>query len=127
MVKVRLKELLTVLPIVSLVIVFLAMFYFAEDLGFDTDIETDFLLLLPGLAGFVIGMTLFAITKGMFAFPALMVVGLGLAHLFGTLDTMGMITAQMKTGLTIAQIQLWIIVIFSLVGGIANAVAYKSR
>lgn len=124
---VKLKEFLTVLPIVSLVVVFLAMFYFAEDLGFDADMDTDFLQILPGLAAFVIGITLFAITRGMFAFPALMVVGMGLAHLFGTLDTMGMITAQMKTGLTIAQIQLWIIVIFSLVGGIANAVAYRRR
>ena len=124
---VKLKELLTVLPIVSLVVVFLAMFYFADDLGFDADIDTDFLLLLPGLAAFVIGITLFAITRGMYAFPALMVVGVGLAQLFGTLDTMGMITSQMKAGLTIAQIQLWIIVIFSLVGGIANAVVYKSR
>lgn len=123
----KLKEFLAVLPIVSLVVVFLAMFYFAEDLGFDADMDTDFLQILPGLAAFVIGITLFAITKGMFAFPALMVVGMGLAHLFGTLDTMGMITSQMKTGLTIAQIQLWIIVIFSLVGGIANAIAYRSR
>jgi len=124
---VKLKELLTVLPIVSLVVVFLAMFYFADDLGFDADIDTDFLLLLPGLAAFVIGITLFAITRGMYAFPALMVVGIGLAQLFGTLDTMGMITSQMKAGLTIAQIQLWIIVIFSLVGGISNAIAYRSR
>ncbi len=124
---VKLKEFLAVLPIVSLVVVFLAMFYFAEDLGFDADMDTDFLQVLPGLAAFVIGMTLFAITRGMFAFPAFMVVGMGLAHLFGTLDTMGMITSQMKTGLTIEQIQLWIVVIFSLVGGIANAIAYRSR
>ncbi len=124
---VKLKEFLAVLPVVSLIVVFLAMFYFGEDLGFDADMDTDFLRLLPGLAAFVIGMTLFVITKGMFAFPALMVVGVGLAHLFGTLDVMGMITTEMKTGLTIAQMQLWIIVIFSLVGGIANAVAYRSR
>lgn len=124
---VKLKELLTVLPIVSLVVVFLALFYFADNLGFDSDIDEDFLLVLPGLGAIVIGLALFAITRGMFAFPSLIVVGFGMAHLFGTLDTMGMLTTELKAGLTIEQIQLWIIVISALVGGIVNAIVLKSR
>lgn len=124
---VKLKEFLTVLPVASLVVIFLALFYFAEDLGFDTDIDTDFLRLLPGLAAFVVGMAIFAITKGVLAFPSLMVVGFGLAWLFGVMNDMGMITVQLKTGLTIEQIQLWTIVIFSLVGGLVNAIMVKRR
>lgn len=125
--KIRLREFIAILPIVSLFVVFIAMFYFAEDLGFDADMDTDFLLLLPGLAAFVIGIALLTVTKGTFAFPAMMVIGLGLAYLFGTLDTMDMLTTELKAGLTIEQIQLWIIVIFSLVGGIVNAVSLRSR
>lgn len=124
---VKLKEWTTVIPVVSLIVIFLALFFFGEDLGFDADMDTDFLLVLPGLAGIVIGLGLFALTRGTFAFPSLMIVGFGLAYLFGTLDNMGMITDLMKTGLTIEQIQLWIIVLFGLTGGVVNAIALSGR
>lgn len=119
------KEWTAVIPIISLVIIFLALFYFGDELGFDTDIDVDFLQVLPGLVGVVIGLALFALTRGTYAFPSLMLVGFALAFLFGTLDDMGMITTELKVGLTIEQIQLWIIVLFGLTGGVVNAMVLR--
>ena len=123
----RTRELMAVIPVLSLIVVFLALFYLGEGLGFDSNLDTDFMQVIPGLAIFVIGIAILFISKGILSFPCLMFIGVGVAYTFGTLDTMGMITTQMKSGLTIDQIQLWIIVIFGFLGGILNAIVLYQR
>ena len=115
------NELKVVTAALMVVVVFLALFYFGDQLGFATNIETEFVQVLPGLFIFIVGMLIVATVKGVFTLPGMMIVGVGVAYLFGTLDTMGYITAQMLTGLTIAQLQLWIIIISTLFGAIAAA------
>ena len=115
------NELKVVTAALMVVVVFLALFYFGDQLGFATNIETEFVQVLPGLFIFIVGMLIVATVKGVFTLPGMMIVGVGVAYLFGTLDTMGYITSQMLTGLTIAQLQLWIIIISTLFGAIAAA------
>ena len=120
----RLKEFTPVLPVVFLIFVFVALFYIGDDLGF-TDMDTQYLQVLPGLILFVVGVIMLSTTNRDFSLPALVIIGVGLAWLFGTLDTMDMISDQLKAGLTIDEIQLWIILIFTLAGGITTA--FKRR
>lgn len=93
----------------------------AQRLGFTigaTGITARYALLIPGLMVFLIGMFAVMISKGVFSLAAMLVVGIGIAYMFLTMDSIGMITPIMKAGLTTEQLGLWIIVLSGLVGSI---------
>lgn len=53
--------------------------------------------------------------------PGMMGIGMSLCFLIGELDTHGLVTAQMLSGLTISQVQIWVMVISTLLGGVLYA------
>ena len=92
-----------------------------EELGISTDMTNEFIQTIPGLFVFVVGVMIITQVEGVFLLPGVIVVGLGIAVLMGTMDDMGYITTQMKSGLTIEQIQIWTMVIATIAGGLASA------
>jgi len=112
---------------VTLMFVFMivALMIFDTQLGLPADIEMDFIQLFPGLLGIVIGLGLTTYTRGLFALPALFLVGVAFAHLSSTMWDMGLINTLMLTGLTIGELQIWIIIISTLLGGIITALTWR--
>ena len=48
-------------------------------------------------------------------------VGLGLCYFINSADTLGLITVEMLSGLTIGELQIWIMGLSTILGGISYA------
>lgn len=120
---------LDIFPIVMVVgtILTLAIFltHYSSELSFDSDAGEDFITLLPGIVVTIIGFLVVSQLGGVWGLPGLGATGLGLAYLAEQLYDLGYISTQMLTGLTIGEVQLMIIVISCLTGGIVTATSKK--
>jgi len=117
--------------IVAAVGMFIAIFYFlisySTNLGFDTDIGTDFIVVFPGLFVSIVGFLVVARISGLYSLPGMAAVGIGIAFLMEALYDLGYITTQMMTGLTIGEIQMWVIIIACFCGAIIASVTSGKR
>jgi len=113
------KDLMKILlSVVMVLVVVLFLIYGKTILSLDTSIDTDLISLMPGVTVVVVGFIMAAYTGGAFRFPSIAIVGVGFAILIGELDDLGMITATMLEGLTVAQLQLYCVVLGLLFGGV---------
>lgn len=110
-----------VAALVGVVVIVIALSYTKTDLGLDSNIDNDLVTLLPGLFVVIAGLALAAGASGVFCVPAMGFVGVGFAVFAGELDTLGILTSDMLSGLTVAQLQLWIIALGLIAGGILMA------
>lgn len=94
----------------------------------DPTIAIDFTLLLPGLLVFGVGITVVFIVRGLMSIPANIFTGIVLAILLGTMynPPLSLVTAPMLSGLTLIQLQIWVIVFFTMVGSLIAAATRKS-
>jgi len=105
------------------VVLFIVIVIFIQqagsDIGFGPTATADLIAFLPGIVLFAIGMILIGwMRAGLFSFPAITIMGIGLAFLFNGMYTRGMITTIMLEGLTIDQLMMWTVVIAALVGAV---------
>jgi hypothetical protein len=110
----------------------LAFNYLSVDLGFGVDsniITTQFLVVMPALFLFIIGVYLLVNITGLFIIPAFGVLGMGLAQLLRAMynPPLSMITPSMMSGLTIESIMFVTVVISLIFGGILGATTSKRR
>ena len=106
------------------IVMFVALY--GGSVGFTAEVKNDLVLLMPGLLFFVIGVIVTAVAaRGIWAVPMMLVTGIGLAVMVGTLDSLGLITAQMYYGLTLPQTQVWVILLFGLLGAVLAAVTRR--
>jgi hypothetical protein len=93
--------------------------------GFDSTALASFITILPGLSFVVVGLLLLVKVKGLFSIASFGVLGFGFAVLMGETYSIGLITVQMLSGLTIAELELWCVIISVLSGGIVTAVTSR--
>lgn len=74
--------------------------------------------LLPGIFVSLICLYVIAETGGYATVPAIMGLGLGLCFLVGEADTLGLVVNSMLGGLTVGQVQIWIMAMSALMGGV---------
>jgi len=118
-------DLKIVMMVISFVVIIIFLMSYGDRIGLEADVELDFLQLFPGLFAILVGFGIVARTRGTFAFPGLFAVGLGFAYTFEVMYDMGLITTIMLSGLTIGELQLWVIVIATIMGGIVTALTWR--
>ena len=103
------------------IVMFVALY--GGSVGFTAEVQNDLILLIPGLLFFMIGVIVTVVAaRGIWAVPMMLVTGIGMAMTVGTLDSLGLITVQMYSGLTLPQTQVWVILLFGLLGAVLAAV-----
>ena len=117
----------TTFAIAGTVVLFLAIIFFmlnyAPSLGFSPTSGTDLITILPGIAIFAIGILIIATVRNyLFFFPAITVMGIGFSFLMGELYDLGIVTPIMLEGLSLSQLQLWIVIISALVGACVTGI-----
>ena len=83
----------------------------------------DFISLLPGVLLSLFGLVSMKTRKPIERFGCVMLVGFGLVMLLSSGNTLGIVTADMLHGLTVAQAQLWTIVGSLVMGGVVYSVS----
>ncbi len=109
----------------SVIVIFLALFYFGDDIGLPTTADTDFLSILPGLFCFAVGILIIGRMGGLFALPGLSVVGIGIAILSEQMYDLGILNDQMISYLTIGEFQMLVIAVSFLVGAVVSGVTAR--
>ena len=91
----------------------------------EADSYTDFLLILPGLFLFAVGILIISRMRGLFALPGFTVVGIGLAVLSEEMYDIGIINNAMISNLTIGEFQLLVIAVSFLVGAVVTGITAR--
>jgi len=73
--------------------------------------------LLPGIFISLICLYTIAETGGFYTVPAIMGLGMSLCYLLGEANTLGLVVDAMLGGLTISQLQIWVMLMATLLGG----------
>ena len=107
------------------VVVVLFFMYLGVDFGLGATSVSDYIAVVPAFIFLIAGLYLVVKVGGMFAFPALTMIGVGLALLLTTMHTNGYITLQMMSGLTIQQVSFWTVIIAGLAGAVVAATTAK--
>lgn len=106
--------------------VMLGLFYSGTEIGLESDVTTDFIMVMPGLFLFVVGAIMVVLVGlSIYALPTFGVTGIGLALLFEYMSNQGLISDQLLSGLTVGEVQLIIIIFGFLVGAIVGAVGAR--
>lgn len=119
------NDLKVVVGIFMVIVLVITLVYLGGDLGFTQDMQDDFISVLPGLSIFVVGaFALAAIGPSMFAIAGFGVMGLGLAILVDEMNTAEILIPDiLTTTFTLGDLQLIILVFFTLMGAIVSAMA----
>jgi hypothetical protein len=112
--------------IAALLIVMVLVFtYLGVYFGFNVSTTADYIAIIPSFLFILAGLYIVVSVGGMYSFPALSLIGVGMALLLNVMYTNGYITVQMMSGLTIQQIMFWCVVIGGLAGGIVAAMTSR--
>lgn len=107
-------------------VVVLGLFYMGDEIGLESDITQDFIMVMPGLFLFVVGAIMVVLVGlSIYALPAFGVTGIGLALLFEYMSNQGLISDQLLSGLTVGEVQLIIIIFGFLVGAVVGAMGAR--
>lgn len=87
----------------------------------DFSVATTLFALLPGFLIVASGIYVVAESNGVGRLGGMMCFGIGFCYLLYAANTQGIITPEMLTGLTIPQIQIWVMIISTLVGSMIYA------
>lgn len=110
-----------------ILVVVLFFLYMAPSFGFDVTTTNDYVSLIPSFLFLIAGLYIVLAIGGMYSFPALSMVGVGMALLLKAMWDHGYITVQMMSGLSIAQIQFWCVIIGGLAGVLVSAATAKDK
>jgi hypothetical protein len=118
----HLMVIIAFVPIIAIAY-FLTQDYAIIDLGFDTQIASDLMSIVPGIFLFIMGVAIVStidaghpVIVGGFTF-----LGIGIAFLFQELYTIGIITDAMLNPATILQVEELVIITSAMLGGVAWA------
>lgn len=115
------------IPLIAGIMIFMVLIfvYVGGDFGFSATSAKDYIAIIPSMIFIIGGLYIVVKIGGMYSFPALSMMGIGLAILLKSMYDNGYITVQMMSGLTIAQIQFWCVIIAGLAGAIVAATTAK--
>ena len=107
-----------VVAAVMLAALIIALTYGKDALSLEADVDTTLATLFPGLFIVTVGFIMVGVTRGIYLFPATGALGIGFAILFEELDALSLITGEMYSGLTLGQLQTWLIILGFMFGGV---------
>lgn len=103
----------------GMIVIFIAIVRYPDVIGLDTAIGTTLTSLWPTLLLTCIAVYMFAKAKKPGKFGGMMCLGLAACLFLDQANTQGLITADMLTGLTVQQLQIWTMIISIFTGAIA--------
>ena len=101
---------------VIIILGFYVLFYYPDLIGLPVGASDIFIALFPGL--FLTGISIYMLSHshGAGSMAGMLGVGFGVVLLLSQADAEGLVTAEMLSGLTLDQLQIWVMV-FSTVAG----------
>lgn len=103
---------------ILVIVVFVFISRYPATVNMDASAGNTLVSLFPGIFVGLISIFILAESGGYGQVPGLMGIGMSLCFLVGELNTNGLVTSQMLSGLTISQVQIWIMVLSTLLGGV---------
>jgi len=97
--------------------IFLVMY--PDVIGVPADSADTMITLFPGLLVVIVSIYGFSESRGIGRVASMIGLGFGLCYFIDTANTLGLITAEMLSGLTVGQLQIWIMAISTILGGVA--------
>ena len=97
--------------------IFLVMY--PDVIGVPADSAETMFTLFPGLLVILISIYGFRESRGLGRVACMIGLGFGLCYFIDSADTLGLITAEMLSGLTVGEAQIWIMAISTILGGIS--------
>ena len=116
------KSHLDIIATTGVIIVMLFFIYrYHAYVDIDPTVGGTLLRLLPGFIVIAVCVYVIAETSGVGKTGASIGLGIGLCYLVNAANVEGLITAEMLSGLTIPQVQIWIMIISTIMGAIIYA------
>jgi len=104
--------------IVLIIVVFMFIVLNPGTVNMSAGAGSTLMSLLPGIFVSLLCLYVIAETGGYATVPAMMGLGMGLCFLVGEADTLGLVVDSMLGGLTVSQLQIWIMGMSALLGGV---------
>lgn len=99
--------------------IFLVMY--PDVAGLPADSADTMITLFPGLFIIIIAIYAFSDSRGVGRVACMIGIGLGLCYFIDSANTAGLVTIEMLSGLTVGQLQIWIMGLSTILGGISYA------
>jgi len=104
------------------VVAFIVIEIYNVELDMPTGMGQTLIALFPGIVVVLMGIYGHKHSRSGIGHGASLIgVGIGLAYFIGSADTQGLVTAEMLSGLTVAQLQTWVVALSVFGGGIIAA------
>lgn len=102
----------------GMIVIFLAIVAYPGAIGLDPSVGTTLTQLFPTL--FLTAISIYMLTHAEAAgkFGGTMCLGLALCLFIGAMDTRGLVTVSMVSGLTLTELQVWIMAISTIIGAV---------
>ena len=102
---------------VLIIVVFMFIVMNPGTVNMSSGAGSTLMTLLPGIFISLICLYTIAETGGFYTVPAIMGLGMSLCYLLGEANTLGLVVNSMLGGLTISQLQIWVMLMATLLGG----------
>ena len=107
---------------VAITVLIIGVFYFIVlnpgTINMSSGAGSTLITLFPCIFVSLICLYVIADSRGVFLAPAIMGLGMSLCYLVGEANTLGLVTASMLSGLSVSQLQIWIMAMSALLGGV---------
>ena len=117
MVKRRRFDFAPIAVTVLIIVVFMFIVMNPGTINMSSSAGSTLMTLLPGIFISLICLYTIAETGGFYTVPAIMGLGMSLCYLLGEANTLGLVVDAMLGGLTISQLQIWVLLMATLLGG----------
>ena len=102
---------------VLIIVVFMFIVMNPSTVNMSSGAGSTLMTLLPGIFISLICLYTIAETGGFYTVPAIMGLGMSLCYLLGEANTLGLVVDAMPGGLTVSQLQIWVMLMATLLGG----------
>jgi len=114
------KSKIDIAPIAVTILVIMLFWYISQNpnvINMSSGAGLTLLTLFPALFVGFISLLGISQSKGYFSVPSVMVLGMSLCFFIGEADSLGLVSNSMLGGLTISQVQIWVMAMATLLGG----------
>jgi len=114
------KSKIDIAPIAVTIFVIMIFWYISQNpnvINMSSGAGLTLLTLFPALFVGFISLLGISQSKGYFSVPSVMVLGMSLCFFIGEADSLGLVSNSMLGGLTISQVQIWVMAMATLLGG----------
>jgi len=114
------KSKVDIAPIAVTILVIMLFWYISQNpnvINMSSGAGLTLLTLFPAMFVGFISLLGISQSKGYFSVPSVMLLGMSLCFFIGEADSLGLVSTSMLGGLTLSQVQIWIMAMSVLLGG----------